>query len=267
MSSPLRALAKRILPLSHPHVISAIRRVRNLRALPLALNPRKRRQVREALHRCQNCEDYFAFARDTLAGGALQNIEEICAAIDYISTESPRSMCEIGTANGGTNLLLTHTLESIQTIIGVDLFIMNGAALRLLLRPGQRIHLINGSSYAHPTFERVRSSLAGQPIDLLFIDGDHRYEGVKQDFLLYRQLVREGGLIMFHDIVPDHGSRYGRPTMNCAGDVPHLWRQLKLHYRHREFLRDPDQDGLGLGILHWSSSTPLPDLTPPSVGG
>lgn len=35
--------------------------------------------------------------------------------------------------------------------------------------------------------------------DLLFIDGDHSYEGAKQDFDLYFPIVKEGGLVVFHD--------------------------------------------------------------------
>src|SRR4051812_25015861 len=208
MSSPLRTIAKRVLPLSHPRAISTIRRIRNLRMWAAGLLPWKRRRLRESFARCRTVDDRFFFARDHLRGGALQNIEEIRAAIDYINGERPRCFCEIGTANGGTNLLLSHSVESIATIIGLDLFIMNGSLLRLLLNRGQTIHLINGSSYDERTFRTVRSALREQPIDLLFIDGDHRYEGVKRDFLLYRQLVRDDGLIMFHDIVPDHGSRY-----------------------------------------------------------
>ena len=34
----------------------------------------------------------------------------------------------------------------------------------------------------------------------MFIDADHRYEGVLTDYLLYNSLVRRGGLIVFHDI-------------------------------------------------------------------
>jgi hypothetical protein len=37
------------------------------------------------------------------------------------------------------------------------------------------------------------------PIDLLFIDGDHRYEYVKQDIELFVPHVMEGGYILFHD--------------------------------------------------------------------
>ena len=260
LSSSIRGLVRRALPLSNPKVISLVRRVRDLRTLPLAINSRERKRVREQFRRCQSFEDYFEFARDTLHGGAMQEPEEIRPAIDYIKTEHPRCICEIGTATCGTNLLLSHTLESVETIVGVDLFIMNGAYLRLLRRPTQRVHLINGSSYAPRTFERVRAALGEQKIDLLFIDGDHRYDGVKRDFLLYRELVRDGGLIMFHDIVPDHQSRFGRPTTRWTGDVPRFWSELKPHYRNREFVREPDQDGLGLGVLHWSESTKFPEM-------
>jgi cephalosporin hydroxylase len=261
MSSPVRSLVRRFVPLSHPRVIYWRRRLSDLRSLPRSINPAKRQRMRAAFQRCQTFQDYFDFANDWLDGGALQDPVEISAAIDYIRTENnPRCIGEIGTANGGTNLLLTHLLESVETVIGVDLYITNAALLRRLLRPGQRIHLINGSSYSPRTFERVRAALGGQKIDMLLIDGDHRYEGVKQDFLLYSQFVREGGLIMFHDIMPDHFARYGRPGLRSAGDVPRLWNSLKPHYRHREFFRDADQDGLGLGLLHWSATTKIPEL-------
>jgi hypothetical protein len=36
-------------------------------------------------------------------------------------------------------------------------------------------------------------------IDILFIDGDHSYQGVINDFLLYEELVKKGGYIVFDD--------------------------------------------------------------------
>ena len=36
-------------------------------------------------------------------------------------------------------------------------------------------------------------------IDLLFIDGDHSYEGVKLDFELYSKLLSPKGVIILHD--------------------------------------------------------------------
>lgn len=39
----------------------------------------------------------------------------------------------------------------------------------------------------------------GQVIDVLFIDGDHRYEGVKKDIENWLPFVKKGGVIFFHD--------------------------------------------------------------------
>jgi len=36
-------------------------------------------------------------------------------------------------------------------------------------------------------------------IDLLFIDGDHSYEGCKADWDLYIDMVKSGGCVVFHD--------------------------------------------------------------------
>lgn len=36
-------------------------------------------------------------------------------------------------------------------------------------------------------------------IDLLFIDGDHSYEGVKKDFDLYSSILSDNGIIILHD--------------------------------------------------------------------
>jgi predicted O-methyltransferase YrrM len=38
-----------------------------------------------------------------------------------------------------------------------------------------------------------------QSIDLLFIDGDHSYNGVKKDWDLYSPLLKNGSIVVFHD--------------------------------------------------------------------
>ena len=52
-----------------------------------------------------------------------------------------------------------------------------------------------------------RSEVVGstwhKPCDMLFVDGDHRYEGVMQDIILYRPWIRNGGIIAFHDYIPE----------------------------------------------------------------
>jgi cephalosporin hydroxylase len=57
--------------------------------------------------------------------------------------------------------------------------------------------------------------------DLIFIDGDHSYEGVKRDFELYKELLSPRGYIVFHDIDPEHVFRDGP-----GGQVYKFWQDL-----------------------------------------
>jgi hypothetical protein len=41
-------------------------------------------------------------------------------------------------------------------------------------------------------------------IDLLFIDGDHSYDGVKKDFELYSKILNDNGIIIIHDTDSDY---------------------------------------------------------------
>jgi len=40
---------------------------------------------------------------------------------------------------------------------------------------------------------------------------------------MYSPLVRKGGIIAFHDIVPDYFTRYGIITSSATGGVPRFW--------------------------------------------
>jgi predicted O-methyltransferase YrrM len=41
--------------------------------------------------------------------------------------------------------------------------------------------------------------ILNEPIDLLFVDGDHSYIGVKTDWDLYFPLLKKGSIVIFHD--------------------------------------------------------------------
>jgi predicted O-methyltransferase YrrM len=64
-----------------------------------------------------------------------------------------------------------------------------------------------------------------RPIDLLFIDGDHSYEGVRRDWETFSRFLTEFGVTVFHDtmwdIAPD--PRWYRPKMG----VPRLVDELR----------------------------------------
>jgi len=57
---------------------------------------------------------------------------------------------------------------------------------------------ILGDSKDIKTLEVLKEMLDGQNINLLFIDGDHSYEGAKSDYEMYGPLAKD--IIAFHDI-------------------------------------------------------------------
>jgi predicted O-methyltransferase YrrM len=56
-----------------------------------------------------------------------------------------------------------------------------------------------------------------EQLELLFIDGDHSYDGAKADFERWGALVRPGGHLLFHDAVDS--SRYGNHYPGVARAV------------------------------------------------
>jgi len=164
------------------------------------------------------------------------------------------TVVEIGTAAGGTLKVWCELAARDATIVSVDLpeaRFSSGTAssedLLSLAQADQTLQLIRGDSHKKSTLKDLQRLLGGREVDLLFIDGDHTYEGVKKDWDMYAPLVREGGKIVFHDI-SDHGPEYE------GVNVKKLWDQLKKVYTHEEYIdtrhhNKPGGKWGGIGVL------------------
>jgi predicted O-methyltransferase YrrM len=184
--------------------------------------------------------------------GAVQRHSEIAGLLKILKQNPPRYVCEIGTASGGSLFLLAQVSRPDALLISIDLGLSFERCLihtRFATRQ-QKIISLRADSRAPDTLNRVPSLLRGQALDLLFIDGDHSYDGVKADFTNYRPLVRRGGLIVFHDIVRDFDTRYGKPTGHYTGGVPAFWQEIKPQHKTSELIEDTEQDGFGIGIIY-----------------
>jgi predicted O-methyltransferase YrrM len=162
---------------------------------------------------------------------------------------------EIGSQGGGNLFLLSKVAAPDARILSIDLNFspVQMASYPSLASPTQRLTCFKGDSSSAEMLRRVQAWLGSDRLDFLFIDGDHSLAGVTADYRAYAPLVAPGGLIAFHDIVPDHTTRHGRKTIACAGDVPIFWEQLKArHPGHQEFVADPEQDGAGIGLARWN---------------
>jgi cephalosporin hydroxylase len=182
---------------------------------------------------------------------ALQVPSELKALGEILAELRPERALEIGTAQGGTLFFLTRLASARATVVSVDLpggMFGGGYSARSrwfyqrFARRNQRLSLLQGDSHSTEMHRRVKAEFGDRLLDYLFIDGDHRYEGVKSDFEMYGAMVRKGGMVTFHDIV------VGKHEM--VGGVPQFWNEIKSNYRYDELVNDSKQGGYGIGVLY-----------------
>lgn len=173
----------------------------------------------------------------------LQVDYEIKSLLEIINKESPKIILEIGTASGGTIFLFIQIASNNTEFISIDMPFgkFGGGYLRshiplfkLFVNNKQNLHLIRGDSQNQETLNKLSEILQHKKIDFLFIDGDHTYEGVKSDFNLYKNFVKPGGIIAFHDIqTPGIG-------------VNKFWNEIKNNFTYNEFVAFNSTYGIGI---------------------
>jgi predicted O-methyltransferase YrrM len=180
---------------------------------------------------------------------ALQKESEIMDLAERVRALQPKIVVEIGTAKGGTLFIWSRSNPQLSLLVSIDLpggnFGGGYDSRREKLyheftagHPDTKLVLLRCDSHAESTVAMLKTHLAGRQIDFLWIDGDHAYDGVRRDFLMYSALVRKGGLVAFHDIV----------TKGDGHEVHRLWDELKKKYSFVEFIEDPASN-MGIGLL------------------
>ena len=179
--------------------------------------------------------------------GAQQKTSELTAFIDFIRPLALRTVVEIGTKKGGTLLVWMLLASHDAKIISIDLpfgpfgggdFTNELNAVLAFRRPAQQVMFIRADSHQPQTKDELVRILQGRAIDLMFIDGDHSYAGVKCDYEMYSPLVAPGGIVVFHDVLP-------HPGFPGVG-VNRFWKELTEGRQFRTFL-DPEHN-IGYGM-------------------
>lgn len=113
-----------------------------------------------------------------------QNKEEF---VEFVSKLNKRDRClQIGLGTvGASHFVFEHLFKQAWTIE------FNSSC--------NMANVITGDSHACGVISQC-ASLA--PFDLLFIDGDKSYEGLRADYYNYESMVSPGGIIAFHDVIP-----------------------------------------------------------------
>lgn len=128
----------------------------------------------------------------------------------------PATLVEIGRFRGGSTLVLAAGMDAEAWLYSYDLMPPDGGLIRALDRYGlrDRVDLRVGDSRTAPE--------PPEPCDLVFVDGDHTYEGVRADYERWRQLVRPGGSLLFHDAA-DRGAygSFDEPVARLVSEIVH----------------------------------------------
>jgi 23S rRNA U2552 (ribose-2'-O)-methylase RlmE/FtsJ len=188
--------------------------------------------------------------------GATQKITELSPLLSLLKRRKLRTVVEIGTAQGGTFYAWCKIAEPGALIVSIDLphgpfgggyTLKDIKKFRKYKRKGQKLYFLRRDSHRQKTKRELIGILHGRKIDFLFIDGDHRYAGVRRDFQLYSPLVKENGLIVFHDIL------FHPRVQNCKVDK--FWNEVKNRFKYVEYIDRKDDRGWGqwggIGVIRY----------------
>lgn len=183
----------------------------------LKVDPAKRDAVRQVMERTLEISQGMMHRID---------VESLAAAVLH---GKPKRVFEIGTYRGASSEMILQLLPEVQVI---SIAFVNDQAGRqfnndelslsevgALVSPGNRdrfTQLIGDSHQIDPkAFVRDHGRM-----DLVFIDGDHSREGVRQDTDLARAILAPKGAIAWHDANPK--KRYIGSRLFLEQDLPEL---------------------------------------------
>lgn len=184
--------------------------------------------------------------------GMYQHEREIRELADIVSKHQVRTVVEIGVHRGGTSAMWCQLVGPEGLVVGVDLPDGHWGGIGV---PGADIrdaHLVaqfpwyrpvRGNSHEPSTLEAVVTALLGRKVDLLFIDGDHSLKGVHQDFDMYSKLVRERGLVAFHDVIDTERHR------KDGVEVPEFWQSMVAWPGYTTRTINDNQGWGGIGVM------------------
>ncbi len=191
--------------------------------------------------------------------GATQKITELSTLISLLKKRRLGTRVEIGTERGGTLYAWCRIAQPDAMIISIDLpggpfgggyTLLDVKKFRKYKKKKQKLFCLRKDSHKQATKKELLKKLNGRKIDFLMIDGDHRYTGVKKDWQLYSPLVKQNALIAFHDIL------FHPEVPACK--VDRLWKEIKVKYKHIEFIDREDERGWGqwggIGIIYYKGA-------------
>ena len=136
-----------------------------------------------------------------------------------------RRIVEIGRFKGGTTLIMAAAMGNHGRLWSIDLgfkesYLNPGRSWDAMLREALAAFGLSNVEILVGDSRIIEVSFDGA-LDLVMIDGDHSYEGVRSDFDRFGRRVRVGGAVSFDDaagdgVFPSHEDTVGRMVREIA---------------------------------------------------
>ncbi len=142
--------------------------------------------------------------------------------------KAQRVIVEIGAAYGGSSLNFLLSKNPHVRVYSIDPFIVDSMASfqatkekcvthvsKALADASLKNRIQDWTVLADYSYNVVRDWQ--EPIDVIFIDGDHTYDAVRKDFEDWLPHVVDGGYILFHDSCKEQGTPEGTYNKGWPG--------------------------------------------------
>ena len=150
-----------------------------------------------------------------------QKPEEIEMLLNFLNnTKNKKFALEIGSNYGGTAYSLCHIYDYVLTID-----IKHNENFDRIKEEFPGYDYIIADSRSLDTIKAIKN--LGIKFDFIFIDGDHSYDGVMNDYENYKQFLSSEGHMAFHDILPTEENHENNIY------VDRLWRELDNQYKEK----------------------------------
>jgi predicted O-methyltransferase YrrM len=138
-----------------------------------------------------------------------------------------KNVLEIGCYEGGTSVTLSYFTDNIYCVDVINPPMFNTSEFD----PKCKFNYLVFNTQYQESIKAIKDTI--KEVDFLMIDGDHTAQGAMNDYINYSPLVKDGGLIAFHDIVNTPHHR----MLGCT--VYQAWNEIKLkHAMWTEIITD-----------------------------
>ena len=138
--------------------------------------------------------------------------EELRDFLRLLIENDVQKILQIGLGHfGSTQFCLSLICDEVITV-EYDIKNISNYSDREILYNQNVETFIYGDSTSDDVLNQVKFAGGDEGYDAVLIDGNHSYEYVKKDYENYSKMIKDGGIVAFHDALLE-GNRYGTPRV------------------------------------------------------